>query len=380
MSAPILVMIGTRPEAIKLAPVIQEILGRPHLNLKVCRSSQHQELVDGVLDCFDIQVDYDLEVMSQNQSLSLLTSSLLAKVDRLLDECTPSLVLVHGDTTTAFATALACFYKGIPVGHIEAGLRSHNIRSPFPEEANRVFISKLATLHFCPTPSALVQLREEGVSDTYLHMTGNTIVDALHMMTERLTPQCPLVLEMTSRFLFLQTQAPFILVTSHRREHFGEGILQICEALKKVASQYPDLPIVFPVHLNPQIYDAVHQALKEIPTIYLLPPQDYPSFVYLMSQCTLILTDSGGIQEEASVLRKPVLVMRDNTERPDSILAGISQLVGTDPNRILSAVSALLDRPSDLPLINATQTMSLYGEVGVSKRIVDIIEGVGSGE
>lgn len=335
----ILVVIGTRPEAIKLAPVILRLKSEPSIHLRICLTGQHRDLIAPIFTFFGISSDDDLAVMTHNQNLGDVTAIILTKLNPILTEYQPDLVIVQGDTSTAFSAALAAFYQKIPVAHVEAGLRSSDPYSPFPEEMNRRLISKLSHLHFCPTPLAAKNLISEGISKDTIFVTGNTAIDALLMAKKQLTR--------SNQFSFLPHDCKMILITVHRRESFGEGILQICSAISTLASQYPDLHFVFPLHPNPNVEQVVHQNLDGIANVHIIPPQDYISFIELMDRSYLIMTDSGGIQEEAPSLNKPVLVLREITERPEVIECGVARLIGLQSNAIIEAVGLLLS-DSDL--------------------------------
>ncbi|MGJ8547367.1 MAG: non-hydrolyzing UDP-N-acetylglucosamine 2-epimerase [Sulfitobacter sp.] len=335
-----MVVFGTRPEAIKMAPVVAALRQQPGCEVLVCVTAQHREMLDRVLELFEIEPEIDLDLMRPGQSLSALTSRILDGISQTLKENPVDCMLVHGDTTTSMAAALAGFYEGVPVHHVEAGLRTGNRFAPWPEEVNRLLTARLADLHFAPTEGAAAALRREAIDDTAIHVTGNTVIDAL--------------LEVVSRLDDGRLKAPIpglpefgadqrvVLVTGHRRENFGEGFERICQALAEIAKR-DDVEVVYPVHLNPQVQEPVHRILGKLKNVHLIDPLDYASFVALMRQSYLILTDSGGIQEEAPSLGKPVLVMRDTTERPEAVAAGTVRLVGTDPERIAGEAQRLLD-------------------------------------
>jgi UDP-N-acetylglucosamine 2-epimerase (non-hydrolysing) len=330
----ILIIFGTRPEAIKMLPLVLRL--RQDFDARVCVTGQHREMLDQVLDLFQVSPDFDLNLMKPNQDLTNLTAEILHGVTRVLQGENFDWVLVQGDTTSTMTGALAAFYHGVKVGHVEAGLRTYNLRAPFPEELNRQVTSKMATLHFTPTLHSQANLRKEGISQNAVHVTGNTIIDALHWVLNHV-PQPEWSLP------FDPKKQRMILVTGHRRENFGDGLLQICEALSTIAKQQPKVQIVYPVHLNPNVREPVHRILSKLPNLHLLEPLDYPRFVYLMSQSTLILTDSGGVQEEAPSLGKPVLVMRDTTERPEAVEAGTVRLVGACRRMIIDETLRLLE-------------------------------------
>ena len=362
----ILVVFGTRPEAIKMAPVIHELQKHPREFItRVCVTAQHREMLDQVLSIFRIRTHHDLNIMRQGQSLEDVTARVLLGIRKVLERERPDMVLVQGDTTTVMATALSAFYAGIPVGHVEAGLRTWDKRSPFPEEINRVIASHLADLHFAPTQQARKNLLREGIPSARIVVTGNTVIDALFHVravlarsTKRYARTFPAV-DFTKRM---------ILVTGHRRENFGEGFLNICRAIEHIARSHRDVEIVYPVHLNPNVQTPVRSILGDLPNIHLLDPQPYLPFVFLMDASYLILTDSGGVQEEAPSIGKPVLVMRNHTERPEAVKAGTVRLVGTSTRKIVSEIERLLnDRRAYLRMSRAHNP---YGDGKSSGRIV----------
>lgn len=377
-----LVLIGTRPEAIKMCPVHIELGRRDGFESTLVSTGQHREMLEQVLDVFSLSLDHDLRVMTANQSLAGLTSKLVSSIDPILDEISPDLLLVQGDTTSVMAGALCGFYRNIPVGHVEAGLRTGNLRSPFPEEANRVLTSRLTSFHFAPTKQSRTNLLDEGVSDEDIVVTGNTVIDALFLETERQENNEKIRegLEAELREMLSDANAPtksldnnpYILITGHRRENFGGGFEDICEAIHRLADRYPNHHFIYPVHLNPNVNEVVRSRLSETPNVILLPPVHYRMFVYLMRNAKLLLTDSGGVQEEAPSLGKPVLVMRDTTERPEGITAGTVRLVGTCPDKIVAEVSTLLDNPEAYSAM--AQAQNPYGDGQASRRIVDFIE------
>jgi UDP-N-acetylglucosamine 2-epimerase (non-hydrolysing) len=359
----IMVVFGTRPEAIKMAPVIKELRRDRSLRATVCVTSQHRHMLDQVLSLFAITPDIDLDLMQPDQTLESLTARAFSAVTPVLREHRPDCVLVQGDTTTAMTVALAAFYQKIPVGHVEAGLRTHDIYNPFPEEINRRVISAVATYHFAPTTTAYRHLvRENKRSGVYL--TGNTVVDALRMIVKSKKKIVSSWMPHADRKL--------ILVTAHRRENFGKPLENICSALKNLVLTYPDIEIVYPVHLNPNINGPVHRMLEAVPRISLIPPVEYHELVSLMRSAYLILTDSGGIQEEAPAFGKPVLVLRSETERPEGIRAGVAKLVGTDEQRIFKETGILLTRPRRYKAMS--KAVNPYGDGRASKRIVTIIK------
>jgi UDP-N-acetylglucosamine 2-epimerase (non-hydrolysing) len=337
----LLIVFGTRPEAIKMAPLVKELQKSTMLEVKVCVTAQHRHMLDQVLQLFDIFPDFDLNLMRPGQSLTELTCSILQGIAGVFTQFKPDWVLVHGDTSTTLATSLAAYYQQIKVAHIEAGLRTHDLYSPWPEEANRQITSRLAGIHFAPTEQAKSNLLAEGVSPQHIHVTGNTVIDALLSVSHGLDTDAVLGSRIASQFPFLDASKRLILVTGHRRENFGDGFESICQALLEIALD-PDVQVVYPVHLNPNVQEPVHRLLGQVPNVYLIPPLDYLPFVYLMMQSYLILTDSGGVQEEAPSLGKPVLVMRNTTERPEAVAAGTVNLVGTDKSTIVNATRHLL--------------------------------------
>ena len=362
----ILVVFGTRPEAIKLAPVIRELSSnQKDFITRVCVTAQHREMLDQVLAIFSIRTHHDLNIMQKGQSLEDVTSRVLLGMKEVLRKERPDMILVQGDTTTVMAAALAAFYAGIPVGHVEAGLRTWNKRSPFPEEMNRVIATHLSDLHFAPTRQSRKNLLREGIPPSQILVTGNTVIDALFHVRSTITG---------SRKLFERTfpgvdfSKRMILVTGHRRENFGEGFLSICRAIQTVARRHPEAEIVYPVHLNPNVQKPVRSLLGRLSNVHLLDPQPYLPFVFLMDRCYLILTDSGGVQEEAPSLGKPVLVMRNHTERPEAVKAGTVRLVGTSSRKIVREIERLLtDRSAYLTMSRAHNP---YGDGKASRRIV----------
>ncbi len=343
----ILIVFGTRPEAIKMAPLVKVMAASADFEVKVCVTAQHREMLDQVLQIFSIKPDYDLNIMQEGQDLFGVTVRVLNDLRQVFDECSPDLVLVHGDTTTTFATSLAAFYSGIKVGHVEAGLRTYNLKAPWPEEANRQLTDVLADYYFAPTAKNMDNLLEERVAAEKIVVTGNTVIDALLTIIDKIASdeslQNSLRGQLKDAGYKLDSSRRFILVTGHRRENFGAGFMDICLALQRVAEQYQDIDIVYPVHLNPNVRQPVFAQLGGLSNVYLIEPLGYESFIYLMQQAHLIITDSGGIQEEAPSLGKPVLVMRDTTERPEAVVAGTVKLVGTDPEIILREVGHLLE-------------------------------------
>jgi UDP-N-acetylglucosamine 2-epimerase (non-hydrolysing) len=367
----ILVVFGTRPEAIKMAPVIYALSKKA--NVKICVTAQHREMLDQVLELFEIIPDYDLDIMKPGQDLFNLTSDVLLGVKDILQSEHPNVVLVHGDTTTSMVVSIAAFYLQIPVGHIEAGLRTYNIYSPFPEEMNRQITSRIATYNFAPTEIARQNLLDEKVKDSQIYVTGNTIIDSLLFMLEkaRYTNFSDAIIKAVP-FLEKKNKASrFILVTGHRRENFGSGFEAICHALYDIAIENPDINIIYPVHLNPKVYEPVNRILSNISNIYLIKPMEYLAFIKLMDLSYLILTDSGGIQEEAPSLGKPVLLMRDSTERPEAVEAGTVKLVGTNKEKIVKMVNQLL---TDEQLYEQmSKAHNPYGDGNSSNLICDIL-------
>jgi len=369
----VLLIFGTRPEAIKLAPVIQEL--RTHAGIKpvVCVTGQHREMLDQVLSLFKIQPDYDLNIMQANQSLFDITGQALSKIEMVLKDERPDLVLVQGDTTTAFVGALASFYQKIPVGHVEAGLRTYNKYSPFPEEMDRVLIDHLADLCFVPTKRAQQNLLREGVAKEGIFVTGNTVVDALLWVTQRVPSSIPQEMGPLLGSGSQLSRRRLILVTGHRRENFRQGLENICRALCEIVKRNNDVEMVYSVHLNPNVREPVFRILRNVPRIHLIEPLGYLPFVQLMRLAYLVLTDSGGIQEEAPTLGKPVLVMRNVTERPEGIEAGAARLVGTNVAAIAGATQQLLDDEREYEQM--AKAVNPYGDGKAAKRIVDILLG-----
>lgn len=363
----ILFIFGTRPEAIKTAPVIKKFKEDNLFDVKVCVTAQHRQMLDQVLNLFDIKPDFDLDLMKPNQDLYDITSKVLLGLRDIYKNYKPDLVFVHGDTTTTLGASLASFYQKIPVAHVEAGLRTYNIYSPFPEEINRQLASRIAKYHFAPTETAKKNLLKEGIDSSKIFVTGNTVIDALLEVAGK-SKKKDIKIDG-----YKITERRIILVTGHRRENFGGGFLNICEALKKIALEHSDVDIVYPVHLNPNVQKPVFELLSGISNIYLISPLDYEPFVYLMSKSYIVLTDSGGIQEEAPSLGKPVLVMRDTTERPEAIEAGTVKLVGTDKNVIIRSVNELLNNQKMYNLM--AQSHNPYGDGQACQRIVEIIKG-----
>ena len=365
-----MVAFGTRPEAIKMAPVVHALRAHPALEPIVAVTAQHRHMLDQVLGIFDITPDVDLDIMQSGQTLPELTARILQGMTPVLASLKPDMVLVHGDTSTTLATAMAAFYARIPVGHVEAGLRTGNMQSPWPEEMNRRLTAPLCSMHFAPTSGSRENLLREGISPSSIHVTGNTVIDALLQVDARLKSTPALQASMHARFPFLEAGRPMLLVTGHRRENFGDGFLRICKALAKIARR-DDLQVVYPVHLNPNVQAPVRQLLAGLDNVHLIEPLEYLPFVYLMQQAHIILTDSGGVQEEAPSLGKPVLVMRDTTERPEAVEAGTVSLVGTDDVRIVSEIERLLDDPDAYASMAGAHNP--YGDGRACGRILDAI-------
>ena len=385
----ILVVFGTRPEAIKMAPLVHALKATPALQTVVCVTAQHRQMLDQVLELFQIAPDIDLNLMQAGQDLSDVTSRVLTGMRDVLKAQKPDAVLVHGDTTTALATAMAGFYAGIPVGHVEAGLRTHDIHAPFPEEFNRQVISKIAQWHFAPTALSKQNLLAEGIKDAAITVTGNTVIDALQWVTQRIDQdsarQAQLEETLNQALDFnwkstvgslqaasVQEKSPqrFILITGHRRENFGEGFLNICQAIHTLAQTHPDVHFVYPVHLNPNVQEPVYRLLKGLANVHLIAPQDYEPFAYLLRHAYLVLTDSGGIQEEAPSLGKPVLVMRETTERPEAVEAGTVRLVGSSTASIVENVNDLLTHAGHYEAM--AKAHNPYGDGKACERIVAV--------
>jgi|TARA_B110000259_G_scaffold8037_1_gene8773 UDP-N-acetylglucosamine 2-epimerase (non-hydrolysing) len=370
----ILVVFGTRPEAIKMAPLIHALKKDNDFILKVCVTAQHREMLDQVLELFTIKPDFDLNIMRPGQTLNDVTMQVLFGLKPILDDFKPDTVLVHGDTATTFAAALSAYYNKISVGHVEAGLRTGNIYSPWPEEANRKLTSVITRYHFAPTINSKDNLLAEGVDNSDITVTGNTVIDALFWVKKKLIKDKSLKSHLSSQFKFLDASKKFILVTGHRRESFGNGFDRICEALQEISVEYPDVQIVYPVHLNPNVQVPVKSKLGGLPNIFLIEPLDYLPFIYLMDRAFIILTDSGGIQEEAPSLGKPVLVMRDTTERPEAVAAGTVKLVGTSKDTIMREIRYLLENEEAYD--NMKRAYNPYGDGNACARILDVLRKV----
>ena len=379
----VMLVFGTRPEAIKMAPLVKEFQKQPkRVETVVCVTGQHREMLDQVLKIFDIKPDYDLNIMKQGQDLYDVTARVLTGMRDVLKEVKPDVVLVHGDTTTSTAAALAAFYQQIPVGHVEAGLRPHNIYSPWPEEMNRLLTGRLATYHFSPTPLSRNNLIKESVDDRNIIITGNTVIDALYWVVDKIKNNKELDNELEdilSKAGYdvnrLNNGKKLVLITGHRRENFGDGFINMCTAIKDLTVKYPDLDFVYPMHLNPNVRKPIHEVFGEnlsgLKNMFFIEPLEYLSFVYLMEKSSIVLTDSGGIQEEAPGLGKPVLVMRDTTERPEALDAGTVKLVGTDYNKIVNEVSSLIDDKAAYEKMS--KAVNPYGDGLACGRIVNAL-------
>lgn len=367
----ILTVFGTRPEAIKMAPLVHALAADNRFDSKVCVTAQHREMLDQVLGLFEIEPDFDLNIMKPGQTLNDVTTSILVGLKPILESFKPDVVLVHGDTATTFAAALAAYYQKIKVGHVEAGLRTGNIYSPWPEEANRKLTSAITNYHFAPTAGSRDNLLNEGVSEDEITVTGNTVIDALFWVREKLKQDSSLSNELLSKFDYLDPNKKLILVTGHRRESFGGGFERICEALRQIAISNPAAQVLYPVHLNPNVQEPVNRLLKGLDTVFLIAPQEYLPFCYLMDRASVILTDSGGIQEEAPSLGKPVLVMRETTERPEAVDAGTVRLVGTDIDLIVSQVDLLLT--DSVEYQKMSKAHNPYGDGLASGRILEFL-------
>lgn len=380
----VMLVFGTRPEAIKMAPLVKAFAALPEeFETVVCVTGQHREMLDQVLRIFEIVPDYDLNIMKQGQDLYDVTARVLTGMREVLKEAKPDVVLVHGDTTTSTAAALAAFYQQIPVGHVEAGLRTHNIYSPWPEEMNRQLTGRIATWHFAPTPLSRQNLLAEGVKEEAVTVTGNTVIDALYWVVDKIKSDKTLDADLESLLLTagydtgrLKDGRRLVLITGHRRENFGDGFIRMCRAIKALTEKYPEVDFVYPMHLNPNVRRPIHEVfgedLSHLGNMFFIEPLEYLSFVYLMEKSFIVLTDSGGIQEEAPGLGKPVLVMRDTTERPEALEAGTVKLVGTDYDKIVGEVSALLEDKGYYETMS--HAVNPYGDGKACGRIVDFIE------
>jgi UDP-N-acetylglucosamine 2-epimerase (non-hydrolysing) len=370
MKRKVLLVFGTRPEAIKMAPLVNEF--KKHSNkfdTRVCVTAQHREMLDQVLDFFEITPDYDLNLMKPGQNLYGLTAAIITNLQPVLEEFKPDYVYVHGDTSTTMVAGLAAFYSGAKICHIEAGLRTHNMRSPFPEEMNRQVTSRITDYHFAPTDKAAQNLIDENIDRSKIIITGNTVIDALLESSDKVKSIESKEIDKLKQLI--NPDKKLILVTGHRRENHGQGFINICEALKEIATTHPDVQIIYPVHLNPKVKEPVYRILSEVSNIHLIDPIAYPSFVWLMNQSYLIITDSGGVQEEAPSLGKPVLVMRDTTERPEAVDAGTVILVGTDKNKIVNEANSLLT--DKVKYQKMSELHNPYGDGKACERIVDYI-------
>jgi UDP-N-acetylglucosamine 2-epimerase (non-hydrolysing) len=371
MTIKVLSIFGTRPEAIKMAPLVRALDAEHNINAKICVTAQHREMLDQVLNLFEIKPDYDLNIMKPGQSLSDVTTNILQGLSPILEEFQPDLVLVHGDTATTLSSSLAAFYQQIPVGHVEAGLRTGDLSSPWPEEGNRRLTSAITALHFSPTAASQQNLLNEGVNAKQVSVTGNTVIDALFMIKNKIENNDKFTESLKSVFPERDESKKLILITGHRRESFGDGFERICKALAEIAMKYPEIQLLYPMHLNPNVREPVNRILKGINNIFLIEPQDYLPFVYLMDQASIIVTDSGGVQEEAPSLGKPVLVMRDTTERPEAVEAGTVKLVGTNTARIINEVDILLTNKEEYKKMSLAHNP--YGDGKACQRIIETI-------
>jgi UDP-N-acetylglucosamine 2-epimerase (non-hydrolysing) len=367
----ILTVFGTRPEAIKMAPLVHALARDERFEAKVCVTAQHREMLDQVLELFEILPDYDLNLMKPGQDLTDITCGILQGLKPVLAEFKPEHVLVHGDTATTLSTTLAAYYQQIKVGHVEAGLRTGNIYSPWPEEGNRKLTGAIADLHFAPTEISKQNLLKEGIATENIIVTGNTVIDALHDVIEKLETNVELKSTLEKQFRFLDGKKRLVLITGHRRESFGGGFERICEAIAQLAKSFSDVEFVYPMHLNPNVREPVNRLLADLKNVFLIEPLDYLPFVYLMNKSYLLLTDSGGIQEEAPSLGKPVLVMRDTTERPEAVDAGTVKLVGTEINSIVTELSLLLSNEDAYKVMSFAHNP--YGDGNACSRILDAL-------
>lgn len=367
----VMTVFGTRPEAIKMAPLVHALATDDRFEVTVCVTAQHREMLDQVLELFEIVPDIDLNLMKAGQTLNQITANILLELKPALQEVKPDVVLVHGDTATTFAASLASYYEQIPVGHVEAGLRTGNLYSPWPEEANRKLTASLTRYHFAPTDTSKENLTRENYSRENISVTGNTVIDALMLIKSKIAQDTALENELNSAFPYLDESKKLILVTGHRRENFGDGFERICRAIAQVATSHPDVQVVYPVHLNPNVRKPVSRILEGIDNVLLIEPQEYLPFIYLMMRSHLILTDSGGIQEEAPSLGKPVLVMRDTTERPEAVEAGTVKLVGTEEHVIVQNIEKLLTDPSAYEAMSRAHNP--YGDGKACQRILEVL-------
>lgn len=364
----ILTVFGTRPEAIKMAPLVHALAKDKAFEAKTCITAQHREMLDQVLTLFDIEPDFDLNIMKPGQDITDVTCAILTGMKRILADYRPDYVLVHGDTATTLAATLAAYYQRIPVGHVEAGLRTGNIYSPWPEEANRKLTGALAQLHFAPTATSQANLEREGIAQEQIVVTGNTVIDALLWVKQKLQDDVQMRSQLAAKFPYLSDTRRIVLITGHRRESFGAGFERICQAIVRAAHQFPDVDFVYPLHMNPNVREPVNRILQGLDNVLLIEPLDYLPFIYLMNRSYLILTDSGGIQEEAPSLGKPVLVMRDTTERPEAVAAGTVRLVGTDIELIVSQLELLLTNAGEYEKMSFAHNP--YGDGQASERIL----------
>jgi UDP-N-acetylglucosamine 2-epimerase (non-hydrolysing) len=368
----VLIVFGTRPEAIKMAPVVQALKEEPEISLRVCVTAQHREMLDQVMTLFGIDPDYDLNIMKPGQTLSTITAEILNRLEPVMTEFKPDIVLVHGDTSTTLSATLSSFYHQVPVAHVEAGLRTGNFSAPWPEEANRVLTSVLTRFHFAPTERSKENLLAENVPASHVHVTGNTVIDALLYVKSKLEEDEALKAQFEEEFSFLRPDCQMVLITGHRRENFGDGFMRICQAIRELSEVHRNVDFVYPVHLNPNVQKPVNELLGALENVHLIEPLDYLPFVYLMDRSRLILTDSGGVQEEAPSLGKPVLVMRDTTERPEAVSAGTVKLVGTDAAAIIREVDLLLRNAKEYERMSFAHNP--YGDGMASKRIASVIK------
>lgn len=368
----ILIVIGTRPEAIKIAPLVLEFINKKKFNTKLCVTGQHRQMLDQVLNFFSIEPQYDLDLMQHNRSLASTFSTMLESLQTVFNDFKPDIVLVHGDTITTSAASLAAYFNKIFLGHIEAGLRTQDLYAPWPEEGNRRIAGVLAQIHFAPTNTAKQNLLNENIPESNIHVTGNTVIDALHIAKNKLIANKTLEQSLMQKYKFISEEKKLILMTGHRRENFGDGFKNICEALKKIAQRNKDVLLIYPLHLNPSVKGPVEKLLSGQNNIFLVEPLEYIEFVYLMSRSYLVLTDSGGIQEEAPSFGKPVLVLREKTERPEAVKSGTVKLVGTDVEEILKNTENLLNNPKKYEEMSFSHNP--YGDGKASKRIANILE------
>jgi UDP-N-acetylglucosamine 2-epimerase (non-hydrolysing) len=371
----ILIVFGTRPEAIKMAPVVKA-LKLPHLETRVCITAQHRDMLDQILDIFDIEADYDLNLMRPGQNLYDITTGVLTGLRDVLTDFRPDVALVHGDTTTSMATALACFYEQVPVAHVEAGLRTYDLQAPWPEEANRQITARLTQYHFAPTQTSAANLKSENIPEDRIVITGNTVIDALLMMRQKIDADGALAEGLTQKITTfgydIQRDRKRVLITAHRRENFGDGFQNLCEAIRDLADRFSDVDFIYPVHLNPNVRAPVQKILSDRDNVFLIEPLDYACFVMMLDRAHIVLTDSGGIQEEAPSFGKPVLVMRRTTERPEAVEAGTVRLVGTDKRKIFDEVSRLLNDAAAYK--DMSRAHNPYGDGKAAQRIREFLE------